>query len=61
MRRLLEIRLILTVIELKYIWNKHPNYEKTTYFYCNYKFKTIYSNGCYLLLFGKRKLESFEI
>lgn len=37
------------------------NYEKMKVTCTSGKFKTRFANGSYLLLFGKRELQSFEI
>ena len=47
---------------LKYIWYKYKNYEKWKQLVVlEWILKTTYHNGGYLLLFGKKKPQSFEI
>ena len=50
----------LTVTKLKCMYKKYITYEKLKINSSSEKHKTIYHNGSYLLLFGKRQLLSFE-
>ena len=43
------------------MWNKYITYEKLKMTTSSGMYKTVYHNGSYLLLFGDRKLLSFEI
>ena len=51
-----------TVAKLKCIWSKYIDYEKKIKITSSFGiFKTIYHDGSYLLLFGKRKLQNCGI
>ena len=51
----------LTVVKSKCSYNKYKKYEKIKITGNSEIYKTIYHNSSYLLLLGKKKLQSFEI
>ena len=51
----------LTVTKSKCEWDRYTSYEKIKLTSSSTIFKTVYHNVSYLMLFGKRKSQNFEI